>query len=371
MPKGRHSWGRHLLGTAFAMAAGVLLGTDAAHALPPGDGGPGYYDANSVPIAAPTDLAMYRHPTLASSSADDVEVLLLLAMDASGSMSEEEWGIQVRATAAALLSEQVRSAIRCKSSLTGNRSVAIAVVDFSDQPKLRIPWVDLRPTSCSEPDPEFDRKVELLAAEIATLKRSSSGSTHLGNMLQYSVAVFANAPWNVTERRVMDISGDGENNGGAPTAPGREALMKFGVTINGIAIVNEEEKLDSYYMKEIVSNPVEVRPSEDRRSTSLQGQVWQVAKNLQGTNNTAMVLYDFGYRLETALRQKISMETAGIYDQHQLDQTIMGTRMAEAFDRVMDLPVRGDSQRPSEQDSRYALMPATLVKAPRYIPVLK
>jgi hypothetical protein len=320
------------------MAAGVLVAVQPAIA----QGGPGdqHRSGNEKPVAAPTDLYAYRHPTLASNSTEDVEVQLVLAMDSSGSMAEDEWQIQLRATAAALMSSQVRTAIRCKSSKTGNRSIAIAVVDFADQPSLRIPWVDLRPKSCSEPDPEFDQKIETLAAQIATLPRRESGSTHIGNMLEYTVAVFANAPWNVTERRVLDISGDGKSNGGVPTEPGRQALMKFGVTINGIAIVNEEADLDVYFLKEIVSNPVEVRPAEDGRSTSVRGQVWEVAKSLQSTGNSAKVLYDFGSRLEMALTQKISMETTGIYDQQMLDDTIRGTQMGAVFQQKApgDLP---------------------------------
>ena len=342
MPKGRHSWGRHLLGTAFGMAAGVLVAVNpgAAVAQPNMEG----YSANATPVAAPSDLNAYRHPTLASNSTEDVEVQLVLAMDSSGSMSDEEWKIQLQATAAALLSTQVRSAIRCKSP-GGNPSVAIAVVDFSDQGKLRIPWVDLRPTSCTQPDPEFDRKIEALAAQIATLPRDSSGSTHLGNMMEYTLAVFANAPWQPTERRVLDISGDGKSNGGVPVQPGREALMKFGVTINGIAIVNEEADLDVYYRAEVVSNPTEGIKAEDGRSTSVQGQVWEVAKNLQSSGNMGSVLFNFGYRLESALKQKISMETSGIYDQRLLDQMITGNQLREAFNNEAPQEPRDEEER--------------------------
>ena len=342
MPKGRHSWGRHLLGTAFGMAAGVLVAINPAPA-----GAQPYTEGmstNAAPIAPPSDLNAYRHPTLASSSSQDVEVQLVLAMDASGSMSDEEWKIQVQATAAALLSTQVRSAIRCKSP-NGNPSVAIAVIDFSDQGKIRIPWVDLRPTSCSQPDPEFDRKIEALAAQIATLPRDSSGSTHLGNMMEFSLAVFANAPWKPTERRVLDVSGDGKNNGGVPVQPGREALMKFGVTINGIAIVNEEADLDVYYRAEVVSNPTVGIKAEDGRSTSVQGQVWQVARNLQSSGNMGSVLFNFGYLLETALKQKISMELTGIYDQRLLDQTVTGNQLREAYNQNVPAAPQGQDER--------------------------
>ncbi|MBU0800440.1 MAG: DUF1194 domain-containing protein [Alphaproteobacteria bacterium] len=314
MPNGGKTWGKRLLCAVFGAAAGVMtLGAPSMAQ----DGHPSHDTAQYAPIAAPTNMAAYRHPTLASQSDEDVGVLLVLAMDASGSMSNEEWRIQVEATAAALLSTQVRSTIRCKS---GDASVAISVVDFSDQPNIRIPWVDLRPRSCTGPDPEFDHKLELLATEIARLERSSSGSTHIGNMLQYTLQMYVNAPWKPTERRVLDVSGDGDNNGGVAMEPGRQALMDYGVTINGIAIVNDDPDLENTFRENLVSN--EFRRSPDRRSASTQGHVWVVAENLRSTGNGAMVLYTLSQRVESALTQKISMEVAGIYDQNQLNQVI-------------------------------------------------
>lgn len=322
MPNGTKSWGKRMLSAAFGLAAGVMTATTAPTAV----------TAQDMVTAPPQSAAAYRHPTLGSRTDEDVGVLLVLAMDASGSMSAEEWRIQVEATAAALLSTQVRSTIRCKS---GDRSVAVSVVDFSTQPQMRIPWVDLRPKSCSGPDAEFDRKLEALAAETAGLKRSSEGSTHIGNMLQYTLHMFVNAPWKPTERRVLDVSGDGKNNGGIAMEPGRQALMDYGVTINGIAIVNDERDLANTYRRELVSN--EYRRAPDGRSAATQGHVWIVAENMVSSSNGAMVLYTLSQRVENALKQKISMEIAGIYDQDHLDRTIMEARATKP-DKVIPFP---------------------------------
>lgn len=345
MPNGKKTWGKRMLSAVFGLAAGAVVAGTPSYAQ---DVHPG--NAQFAPIAAPSNMAAYRHPTLASRSDEDVGVLLVLAMDASGSMSNEEWRIQVEATAAALLSTQVRSTIRCKS---GDRSVAISVVDFSDQPQMRIPWVDLRPTSCSGPDPEFDHKLEMLATEIARLERSSSGSTHIGNMLQYSLQMFINAPWKPTERRVLDVSGDGTNNGGIPIEPGRQALMDYGVTINGIAIVNDEPRLADYFRENLVSN--EFRRSADRRSAATQGHVWVVAENMRSSGNGAMVLYTLSQRVENALKQKISMEVSGVYDQDHLDTTIREGQEMEARNIV---PFRQEREPARQADGQAAILPA-------------
>lgn len=345
-----------LLKTVFGMAAGVLMAVGVAHAQ---DSAPesNYDAANFRPIAAPTNPAAYRHP-MATTSDEDVGVLLVLALDASGSMSTEEWDIQRRATAAALMSTQVRTTIRCKS---GDRSIAIAVVDFSSQPELRIPWFDLRANSCNEPDPEFDHRIEMLATQIARLERSSSGSTHIGNMLQYVLQVYVNAPWQPTERRVLDVSGDGTNNGGVPIEPGRQALMDFGVTINGIAIVNDDRNLDEYFRRELVSNAF--RRSPDGRTTSTQGHVWVVARNMSASGNSAMTLFTFAQDVENALKQKISMEVAGIYDQRTLDRVL-----AAAQQTGQDFQPAGEQPQPERRTAGEVMQVWRGSSSPRLAP---
>jgi hypothetical protein len=171
-------------------------------------------------------------------------------------------------------------------------------------------------------------------------------------MLQYSLQMFINAPWNPTERRVLDVSGDGTNNGGIPIEPGRQALMDYGVTINGIAIVNDEPRLATYFRETLVSN--EFRRSSDRRTAATQGHVWVVAENMRSSGNGAMVLYTLSQRVENALKQKISMEVSGIYDQNMLDSTISQGYEREARNVV---PLR--PEQPEEQATRQvAALPA-------------
>jgi hypothetical protein len=56
-------------------------------------------------------------------------------------------------------------------------------------------------------------------------------------------------------RRVIDISGDGPNNNGAPVTGARDAALERGITINGLPIMVENssysimniDNLDLYY----------------------------------------------------------------------------------------------------------------------------
>jgi hypothetical protein len=64
-------------------------------------------------------------------------------------------------------------------------------------------------------------------------------------------------------RRVIDISGDGPNNNGAPVTGARDAALERGITINGLPIMMENssysimniDNLDLYYEDCVIGGP--------------------------------------------------------------------------------------------------------------------
>jgi hypothetical protein len=64
-------------------------------------------------------------------------------------------------------------------------------------------------------------------------------------------------------RRVIDISGDGPNNDGAPVTGARDAAVEKGIIINGLPIMVKEpslsttdiENLDLYYQDCVIGGP--------------------------------------------------------------------------------------------------------------------
>ena len=56
-------------------------------------------------------------------------------------------------------------------------------------------------------------------------------------------------------RQVIDISGDGSSNVGADPGPVRDAAVAARITINGLAIVNEEPTVDLYYADHVIGGP--------------------------------------------------------------------------------------------------------------------
>ncbi len=269
-----------------------------------------------TPPEQPQNAAhIYKHATLASESTEPVGIHLVLAMDTSGSMSNEEFAIELQATATALNSEVVRNAIKYKS---GDKSVAVAVLDFDGNAQVRVPWVDIRAEeindrpylpgqrkSSTAPD-----KLDMLAHEIRNLPRRGTGGTFLNEAMDLGKKLFLACPWGVTERRVLDVFGDGPSMPWLMDRP-REDLASLGVTINAFAIVNEEPDVEKFFYDFLVTREFRLGPDG---IYSEPGRIWAVARNLQEKGNTQPGLKSFFGEVTRGMRQKISVEIAGTSD---------------------------------------------------------
>ena len=86
--------------------------------------------------------------------------------------------------------------------------------------------------------------------------------TSVSGGIEFSRRVLAEAPWQAA-RRVIDVSGDGVNNSGPLPEAARDRAVAEGITVNGLAIVNEHPTygllprvpLDEYYRESVVGGP--------------------------------------------------------------------------------------------------------------------
>ena len=53
-------------------------------------------------------------------------------------------------------------------------------------------------------------------------------------------------------RQVIDISGDGRANQGSHPSRERDKATALGVTVNGLAILNEDPFVDKYYLRNVI-----------------------------------------------------------------------------------------------------------------------
>lgn len=167
------------------------------------------------------------------------ETALLLAIDVSGSIDAGDYRLQADGLAAALTDPEVAEAL-----VKGQ--VALAVVQWSgvEEQSLVLPWQRaLAP-----------RDVSGFAARAAQVPRAFSGSdTAVGQALRFATAHFAAVP--DCRRRVIDISGDGQENAGFTDAAARREAIAAGILINAIAIEEPGEAIPitSYYRNWIIT----------------------------------------------------------------------------------------------------------------------
>lgn len=168
---------------------------------------------------------------------------LVLSVDTSTSVDNGEFRLQMAGLATAFRDPSVQYAI-----LTGApRGLAVTLVQWSgkDAQVQAIPWTLIRT--------QLD--AERLADAISVTDRLVvGGRTALGEAMAHGVALLGELE-QTARRNVIDISGDGGSNEGRLPTEARELARRAGVQINGIAILNEEPRLDHYFRSDVIVGP--------------------------------------------------------------------------------------------------------------------
>lgn len=167
------------------------------------------------------------------------ETALLLSIDVSGSIDRGDYRLQADGLAQALADPAVVEALV-------QDQVALAVVQWSgiDQQALALPWRRMLGAA----------DVAAFARDAAAMPRAFSGSdTAVGEGLRFAVAQFAAVP--ACRRRVIDISGDGQENAGFTDARAQREAITAGIIINAIAIeeAGEGVPITNYFRNWIIT----------------------------------------------------------------------------------------------------------------------
>ncbi|MFC7736123.1 DUF1194 domain-containing protein [Roseomonas sp. GCM10028921] len=186
-------------------------------------------------------------PAARPRAAEGVDLLLVLAVDVSRSIDDDEARLQREGYRSAMTDARVMEAIR--SGTMG--AIAVAYVEWagSDYQRLVIPWTHIGSGA----------EAEAWAAELGHAPRVALSWTSISGGLDFSMRVLSEAPFEGT-RRVIDVSGDGVNNSGMPVETVRDRVAAEGVTINGLPIMNDRPTfgraspvpLDQYYRDSVI-----------------------------------------------------------------------------------------------------------------------
>lgn len=188
-------------------------------------------------------LAVLSPALTTPAKAQPVALELVLAVDCSSSVSPEEFRLQMKGIADAFRDRQVVSAIHS----AGAGGIAVSLVQWAGA-RTHVQALDW--TLLSDVHSSL-----ALADEIENIPRFyEGGATAIGDAMEYSAALIEANEFEGL-RRVIDVSGDGIANQGQSPALARARIAKLGITVNGLAIMNETPKLDRYFMAGVVGGP--------------------------------------------------------------------------------------------------------------------
>jgi hypothetical protein len=223
---------------------------------------------------------MLAAPRRAAAAGIEVDLQLVLAVDASGSVSQYRFELQKRGYAAAFRNPQVLKAIL--SLMT--QSIAVTMLQWTG-PRLQVhvvPWTLVKD----------EASAGAFAAAIEQVPRKLfGGGTSISGAIDYSRLVLAQSPFTAS-RRVIDVSGDGANNIGRPARFARDEAVRDGVTINGLPILSVEPDLDTYYFENVIGGPGAIMvPAENYESFAeaiLKKLIIEIAANDVGAAEAAL-----------------------------------------------------------------------------------
>jgi hypothetical protein len=189
-----------------------------------------------------------------------VDSLLVLAVDASGSIDADEFRLQREGYAEALAHPAVLAAIAGKP----RGAIAVAMVEWGSPGAAAtvVDWVRVADQASARS----------LAQAVMEAPRSRQSWNAIGDAIDHCAALLIAAPFRAAER-VIDLSGDGPDlRSIRPAATVREEAVAAGIVINALAIAAAGqvtrfgEPLVETYRREVIGGPgAFVMTAEDRR----------------------------------------------------------------------------------------------------------
>jgi Protein of unknown function (DUF1194) len=187
-------------------------------------------------------------------AAEQVDLLLVLAADVSRSVDSGKFQLQREGYATAISDPHVLDAIR--SGRTGR--IGVTYIEWSGLGSQRV-VIDWTTIGDAESAKGFgDRLLEA--------PRSFADRTSISGAIEFAVSHLGRAPYQ-SQRRTIDVSGDGTNNSGRDVSLARDEALAQGITINGLVILSETPLawnpdhtnppggLDNYYRNNVIGGP--------------------------------------------------------------------------------------------------------------------
>lgn len=171
-----------------------------------------------------------------------VDLALVIAADVSYSMDVEDQRVQRLGYIEAFHDPDVLRAIR--GGALGR--ISVTYVEWGGSPVQVVPWTII----------DGRERAARFAAELSQRPVRRLPFTSISNALAFARMLFRSSGLRAA-RRVIDVSGDGPNNAGAPAPIARNAALAEGIIIDGLPIMLDRGSasiadLDVYYRKCVI-----------------------------------------------------------------------------------------------------------------------
>jgi hypothetical protein len=202
-------------------------------------------------------LLLFASPALAQDDAGatpplpetliEVDLMLVLGTDVSGSVSHTEAFLQRKGYADAFRHREVITAIESG----GLGRIAVAYIDWSSRFYNQV-LVDWTMIDGEEASLEY-------ANMLMRIPRTRGQGTSVSDFLEFAMAVIEISPYTAS-KTVIDVSGDGPNRSGRPLLEVRQEVIDRGIVINGLPVVDpygwdEFSNLAEYFEGCVIGGP--------------------------------------------------------------------------------------------------------------------
>jgi hypothetical protein len=185
---------------------------------------------------------------------DEVDLLLVLAVDVSRSIDQAKFMLQRDGYAAAVSNRGVLEAIRSGP----HQKIGLNFVEWSGfgAQKLVIDWTVIDGADAAH----------RFGDQIIEAPRSFADRTSISGGIEFASAQLERSPLRAP-RRIIDVSGDGTNNAGRDLAAARDEAVAKGIIINGLVILSDSQilfnaehtnppgGLEKYYRDNVIGGP--------------------------------------------------------------------------------------------------------------------
>jgi hypothetical protein len=184
--------------------------------------------------------------TRPAAAQERVDLCLVLAADASGSIDAEEFRLQREGYAAAFLDDRLVAAMTDGPA----RAIAVAFVEWGSPgaPTTVLPWARI----------DGRESAGLFAGALTLAPRSPQSYNAIGDAIAHADALIAACPFPASHK-VIDVSGDGPDmRSNLPTPVARDRAVAQGITINALAIGLRPVggiPLEESYRRDVIGGP--------------------------------------------------------------------------------------------------------------------